>query len=357
MEQDKNRQNFFIAVTCVLLGLVLLYFSRRVVTPFLIAFGLAYLLDPMADRLESAKISRTLAVVILMGGFFLLCLGAGLLIFPMFRVQAENLVRDLPNYLGIVQDWIRPFLEKFSGVDPDQAQEILKKEMLKFGALPLKMFTHLTAFVWESISGLFNILLMMFNLVIIPVAMFYLLRDFDGINAKLLNLVPPRSREKALATVKDIDRVLAGFVRGQLMVALLMALLYCIGLFFCGTPMSIFIALIAGFANLVPYLGLVLGFLPAALLTFLATQDWMAVLGVAGVFAVVQALEGMVITPRVVGENIGLHPLVIMLAVLLGAEFFGFMGVLLAVPVAAVLNVFLSRGLDSYKKSTFYSSS
>lgn len=356
MEAGQNRQNFFIAVTCVVLAAVLLYFSRRVVTPFLIAFALAYLLDPLADRMESLKISRTLSVVFLMGGFFLLCLGGALLAFPMLRLQAENLVHDLPEYLVILQDWIRPFIERFSGVDPEKAQQILRKEMLKFGELPLKMFTHMTAFVWDSISGLFNILLMLFNLVIIPVAMFYLLRDYDAINERLLSLIPSRLRTRALDTVREVDRVLAGFVRGQLMVALIMAFLYCIGLFICGTPMSLFIALLAGFANLVPYLGLVLGLLPAALLTYLHTHDIVPVMGVAGVFAVVQALEGMIITPRVVGESIGLHPLAIMLAVLLGAEFFGFVGILLAVPAAAVLNVFLVRGIESYKNSSFYSS-
>ena len=139
----------------------------------------------------------------------------------------------------------------------------------------------------------------------------------------MLSLIPERHRERTLELMKEMDDVLAGFVRGQLVVGLFMATLYSIGLFSCGTPMSLFIGLVAGLANLVPYLGLVLGFLPAAVLTFMQAQDWMPVLGVVGVFAVVQALEGMVITPRIVGEKIGLHPVAIMLAVLLGAEFFG----------------------------------
>jgi predicted PurR-regulated permease PerM len=120
--------------------------------------------------------------------------------------------------------------------------------------------------------------------------------------------------------------------------------------------MSLFIGLLAGLANLVPYLGLVLGFLPAAVLTFMQTQDWMLLFGVVGVFAVVQALEGMVITPRIVGEKIGLHPVAIMLAVLLGAEFFGLVGVIISVPAVAALNVLFSHGLKEYKSSSFYTS-
>jgi len=120
--------------------------------------------------------------------------------------------------------------------------------------------------------------------------------------------------------------------------------------------MSLFIGLLAGLANLVPYLGLVVGFVPAAILTFMQTQDWVLVFGVAGVFAVVQGLEGMIITPRIVGEKIGLHPVAIILAVLLGAEFFGLVGVIVSVPAAAALNVLFTHGLNEYKSSSFYTS-
>ena len=120
--------------------------------------------------------------------------------------------------------------------------------------------------------------------------------------------------------------------------------------------MSLFIGLMAGLASLVPYLGLVLGFLPAAVLTFMQTQDWMIVLGVAAVFAMVQILEGMIITPRIVGEKIGLHPVVIMLAILLGAEFFGLVGVIIALPAVALLNVLFNHGIQQYKSSSFYTS-
>ena len=172
----------------------------------------------------------------------------------------------------------------------------------------------------------------------------------------MLNFVPARSRERVLGLISEIDSVLAGFVRGQLMVGLIMAGFYSAGLFFCGTPMSLFIGLLAGLANLVPYLGLVVGFVPAAILTFMQTQDWVFVFGVAGVFAVVQGLEGMIITPRIVGEKIGLHPVAIILAVLLGAEFFGLVGVIVSGPAAAALNVLFTHGLTEYKSSSFYTS-
>jgi predicted PurR-regulated permease PerM len=354
MTRERNTQTVYFVIVGVVLVVIFFYFSRRVLTPFFIAFALAYLLDPVTDRLESFKISRTFAVLVLMAGVFSLVTGIGLLIFPLLKLQAEHLVSNLPNYIAIIQEWMYPLLGVVG--EPEKIQGILNRELLKVGELPLKVISSITSILWGSVAGLFSFILLLANLVIIPVVMFYLLRDYDLINKKMLGFVPARSREQVLSLIKEIDGVLAGFVRGQLMVGLIMAGLYSIGLFFCGTPMSLFIGLLAGLASLVPYLGLVFGFVPAAILTFMQTQDWVLVFGVVGVFAVVQGLEGMIITPRIVGEKIGLHPVAIILAVLLGAEFFGLVGVIVSVPVAAALNVLFTHGLNEYKSSSFYTS-
>jgi predicted PurR-regulated permease PerM len=354
MTRERNTQTIYFLIVGVLLAVIFFYFSRRVLTPFFIAFALAYLLDPVTDRLESLKISRTFAVLVLMAGVFSLVTGIGLLIFPLLKLQAEHLVSNLPNYIAIMQEWMHPLLGVVG--EPEKIQGILNRELLKIGELPLKVISSITSILWGSVAGLFSFILFLANLVIIPVVMFYLLRDYDLINKKMLSFVPARTREQVLSLIKEIDGVLADFVRGQLMVGLIMAGLYSIGLFFCGTPMSLFIGLLAGLASLVPYLGLVFGFVPAAILTFMQTQDWVLVFGVAGVFAVVQGLEGMIITPRIVGEKIGLHPVAIILAVLLGAEFFGLVGVIVSVPVAAALNVLFTHGLNEYKASSFYTS-
>ena len=354
MNRERNTQTIYFIIVGAVLAVIFFYFSRRVLTPFFIAFALAYLLDPVTDRLESFKISRTFAVLVLMAGVFSLVTGIGLLIFPLLKLQAEHLVSNLPNYIAIIQEWMYPLLGVVG--EPEKIQGILNRELLKVGELPLKVISSITSILWGSVAGLFSFILLLANLVIIPVVMFYLLRDYDLINKKMLSFVPARSREQVLSLIKEIDGVLAGFVRGQLMVGLIMAGLYSIGLFFCGTPMSLFIGLLAGLASLVPYLGLVFGFIPAAILTFMQTQDWVLVFGVVGVFAVVQGLEGMIITPRIVGEKIGLHPVAIILAVLLGAEFFGLVGVIVSVPVAAALNVLFTHGLNEYKSSSFYTS-
>jgi predicted PurR-regulated permease PerM len=356
MSQEKNKNLFLISVVVFFVACFLLYFSRRVIAPFLIAFALAYLLDPLVDRMSSSKsVSRTASVLFLMMAFFTLLVLAGIFLIPILSMQTENLVHNIPVYIGIVQDWLRPLLDIVRGFDPVKVEEILNEGLSRFGELPMKAMQFSGKLLWGSISNLFNIILMIANLVIIPVVMFYLLRDFDSINERLLALVPPRFQIKTKELVGEIDQVLSSFVRGQLMVVGLMGVMYAIGLFLCDTPMSLSLGLMAGLVNLVPYLGLVLGFAPAAILTFMHTQEWMPVIGVAGVFAFVQAMEGMVITPRVVGENIGLHPVAVIFAVLLGGELFGLVGMILGVPTVAVLNVLVSRGLLQYKKSPFYS--
>jgi sporulation integral membrane protein YtvI len=356
MNQENNRNLLFISLTVIFGTCVALYFSRRVVAPFFIAFALAYMLDPLVDRLASFKLSRTLSVLFLMLSFFLLVLGSVVLLVPVFSMQAESLAKNIPTYVGIFQEWLRPVLDLISGLESAKVEEFVNEGLSRFGELPMKALQFASKFIWGSISNLFSIVLMLANLVIIPVVMFYLLRDFDSINEKLLRLIPSRFQEKTKDVVLEIDQVLSRFVRGQLLVAGLMGVMYSVGLLLCDTPMSLSLGMMAGLVNLVPYLGLILGLVPSALLTYIHTQEWLPVVGVAGVFAFVQALEGMFITPRVVGDNIGLHPVAVIFAVLLGGELFGITGMILGVPGVAVLNVLLSRGIVQYKASSLYSS-
>lgn len=350
----KNKKLLIAFLISLGAALIFLYLARRVVTPFFIAFALAYLLDPLVDRLEKWKLSRTPAVILLLTLFFVVTAAATLVLVPLFRAQMEHLVQNIPSYMQTLQDWGRPLIENIGWLEPGKIQEAINDGIQKMGELPVQFLGNVSDFLWTSLSSLLSVIMVAVNLFIIPVAMFYLLRDFDRINSKIVNLVPPRIRQQFVDIFKEIDRVLSRFVRGQLMVATLMAGMYSVGLFACGTPMSLLIGVFAGYASLVPYLGLVVGFVPAALLTFLQFQELNPVLGVVAVFGVAQALEGMVITPRVVGDQVGLHPVAIMLSVLVGAELFGLLGVFLAVPVAAVINVLMRRGVGWYKKSPAY---
>tara|TARA_B100000686_G_scaffold204113_1_gene210880 strand:+ start:5369 stop:6430 length:1062 start_codon:yes stop_codon:yes gene_type:complete len=352
--ETNNRKIIFVLLAATLTG-TLIYLSRRVLTPFMIAFTLAYLLDPLVDFLVEKKISRTAAVLLLIGSFFSLLLAMMILLFPVLQDQVERLAHNVPRYVETFQKMAAPMISQISLTEPGKFQEFLDSSIEKFGTLPLKAVSSASTVLWNSLSGLLNLLFAAFNLVVIPVAMFYLLRDYDEITGNLLDLIPPKHQEKTREIFLKIDSVLANFIRGQLMVSGVMGGLYSVGLLFCGTPLSLIIGTLAGLANLVPYLGIVLGFIPAGVLTYLHHQELMPVLGVMGVFGAVQVFEGIILTPRVVGNQIGLHPVTIMISVLLGAEFFGLLGVLLALPAAAVVNVLLSRGLDQYRNSSFYS--
>ena len=224
--KENNKNLFFISFAVILGVCVALYFSRRVVAPFFIAFALAYLLDPLVDRLVSLKLSRTLSVLFLMLAFFFLALGSVVLLVPILSMQAENLAKNIPTYVGIFQEWIRPMLDMISGLDSAKVEEFLNEGLSRFGELPMKVLQFSSKFIWGSISNLFNIVLMVANMVIIPVAMFYLLRDFDSINKKLLGLVPTRFQKKTKDIIREIDQILSRFVRGQLMVAGLMGVMY-----------------------------------------------------------------------------------------------------------------------------------
>ena len=354
MNEEKNKNLFLVSLAVIIVVCFFLYFSRRVVTPFFIAFALAYLLDPLVDKMVSRGVSRTISVLFLMVAFFMMAVLACIFLVPILSIQTESLVQNIPVYIEILQGWLGPLLDMIRGLDPIKVEEILNEGLSRFGELPMKAIQFSGKLLWGSISNLLNIILMIANLVIVPVVMFYLLRDFDSINGRLLALVPPRLQMKTQEVVLEIDQVLSSFVRGQMMVVALMGIMYAFGLFLCETPMSLFLGLMAGLFSLVPYLGLILGFAPAAILTFMHTQEWLPVLGVAGVFAFVQAMEGMIITPRVVGENIGLHPVAVIFAVLLGAELFGLVGMILGVPAVAILNVLFTRGILQYKNSPLY---
>lgn len=353
MSEPKKTNPYIIAAGFFLLVL-LLYLARRVLAPFFAAFALAYLLDPLVDRLENLKMPRTAGVLLLMAVFSGLLLLGAIILIPMFQLQVHELTVKLPDYIKTLQGLIHPLLDELSGFESAKMQEIITEGFKKFGELPLHILSNATSIVWSSISNLFTFMLMAFNLFVIPVVTFYLLRDFDIIKEKLFNLVPRRYMDKTMEIVREVDNVLSEFIRGQLMVAFFMAVLYSIGLYFCGTPLGLFIGILAGLANMVPYLGLIFGLLPATALTFLHYQQFPPLLWVIGVFGVAHALESMFITPRVMGHRIGLHPVVIMLAVLIGAEFFGLSGILLAVPFTAVLNVLMRKGLVEYKKSSLY---
>ena len=323
--------------------------------PFIIAFIIAYLLDPLVDRFENAGVGRTLAIGILLGLFLI----AGGLLFVLLGPQVAREFALIPGKVQLFLVQVQPWLEQTLGTAlPEDVQGVLDTVMAELSSDQAAALIKPAGTVVQTIFGsTATAVSALVALLLIPVFAFFLLRDFDIIVDDIDELIPARYRPFIRARVKEIDETLSRFVRGQLSVAGILVLLYGIGLWIVGLPLAMVIAVVAGVGNLVPYLGTTLGVLLAAIMLMLDWQGWGHVGAVAIVFGIVQVLEGWVITPKVVGDSVGLSTLAVIVAVMVFGELFGFYGVLVAVPAAAILKILIREGLDAYRASSFFSES
>lgn len=331
---------------------LLIYLLQPILSPFLIAFALAYLGDPLVDRLEHSGLGRTAGVLLV----FLLFLGliaiAALVLIPQLLNEVASLVRQIPNFILWLQQTGSPWLVEKFGVDPfainlDSLRQRLTENWQEAGGIATRVLGEVTA------SGM-ALVTWAANLALIPVVAFYLLRDWDQLVAALHHLVP-RDMEKTVAKLaRECDEVLSAFLRGQLMIMFLLGCVYALGLVVVGLDLAILIGMLAGLASIVPYLGFIVGILAAGIAALFQFQDFVPLIYVAMVFGIGQALEGMVLTPLLVGDRIGLHPVAVIFAVLAGGQLFGFVGVLLALPIAAVIMVFVRHAYLRYRESDYY---
>lgn len=346
---DSNK--WLILISVLLFGF-LLYQLSGVLMPFFVAALLAYLGDPLVDRLEARRLSRTVSVVIVFSVLFLVAIAALLIFVPLLSVQLASLFEKLPGYIDKLQNNIEPVMQSL-GLSKDMINlETLKNGLKDYWSEAGKVAGDVFGYVSRSGMALLTFIT---NLVLIPVLTFYLLRDWDLLVARIRELLPRRHADKITALSLECDDMLAGFLRGQLLVMLALSIMYSIGLSLIGLDLALLIGVIAGIVSFVPYLGLLVGIVLAGLAAYLQFQEWLPVLLVIGVFSFAQMIEGMVLTPRFVGERIGLHPVAVIFAVMAGGTLFGFIGVLLALPVAAVVMVLLRHGHDRYLNSQLYS--
>ncbi len=323
-----------------------------VAVPLLTAFIIAYLLDPVVDRLEARGIPRSAAIGLILGGFLVVLTLALLFVVPQIVRQLAEVPEKLQQILAAAVPWA----EKTLGVDvPTDIESILSELQQHVADVDVRALAAPVGSVFAiAAGGTRAALSVLAALVMIPVFAFYLLRDFDDLVARIDELIPAHLRPPVRARFGEIDVAMGSFIRGQLTVASILAALYAAGLWAVGLPLALVVGVIAGLGNMIPYLGTALGL---GLATLFAVLDWQGFGHLAlvyGVFLVVQGLEGWVITPRVVGESVGLSSFVVIVAVLAFGELFGFVGVLLAVPLAAILKILLRVALQAYRGSSFY---
>lgn len=335
----------------------LVYLLAPVITPFAISAVLAYFGDPLVDRWENAsiwrwKLGRSLAVSIVFVLMLCLLTIVLLIIVPMLVDQVQLLIHRLPQWIEWFSATALPWLADKTGLELKGFNSAEFSEMLKD--------------YWREISGaafkVINIIsqggiavaALLTNLVLIPVVTFYLLRDWNLLVKAIHDLLPRNLEGEISQMANDVDRVLGAFFRGQLMVMFALGLIYSIGLSLVGIEFAVLIGMGAGLLSIVPYLGSIVGVLVAAGAAIFQFQDVLHLLMVLLVFGAGQSAEGMYLTPKLVGDQIGLHPVTVIFAVLAGGQLFGFLGILLALPVAAALNVLVRHMHAKYRDSEMY---
>ena len=324
----------------------LLYLLAPVLTPFVAAALLAYIGDPLADRLQRVKMPRTLAVVAVFLLTFTVLALLILLVGPLIRSQVSALLAALPGLLHEAEQvWLPSVLDALKIEAGDNVG--IGAFLSNYSDMAGTWGTKVLGSVSKSGGALAAAVLSLF---LVPILTFYLLRDWDSIMAHFGALIPSRQRPIVVKLAQETDEVLGAFLRGQLLVMFSLSVIYSLGLSLVGLKYAVAIGVVSGLVSFVPYLGFVFGISLAALTVALEPNPFWQMIGVVATFTIAQLLEGSVLTPKLVGDRIGLHPVIIIFAVAAGGQLFGFFGILLALPAAAVLSVMVRFAYHRYLK-------
>lgn len=346
-----QNRNWVFWITILAFFCAAVYILRSVLMPFAAGMVLGYLFNPLARRFEKWGAPRTLATVLVFALVILIAVPALILLFGVIDEQLTLLVEAAPRYIAAVTQKIEPFLfslqERFPSLQTENIKNVLREHMtggLQFSGKLLK----------SIISNGFAFFNMLSLLLITPVVAFYMLRDWDIFVAKVDNLLPRKSKKDIREQFQKIDRALSGFIRGQLSVCLILGTYYSLGLRLIGLELGLLVGFLAGLISFIPYVGSISGFVVSIILALAQFGDMTKVIEVVVVFGIGQFVEGNFLTPKLVGENVGLHPVWVMFALLAGGVLLGFLGLMIAVPVAAVIGVLARYGLSNYQKSSLY---
>ena len=346
-----RRQAVFWLGTAVLVMLFLVMFSN-ILLPFVAGMALAYFLDPVADRLERLGLSRLAATIVILLVFLFILVVALMIIVPVLATQLAEFIAKVPDYVTQLQQLVTrknsQWLKKYIGIDNSVIQENLSA-LLQQGA---GFMTTLLQSLWNSGKSLLDIVALF---VVTPVVAFYMLLDWDRMVKSIDSWVPRAHLHTVRGITRDMNKAVAGFVRGQGTLCLILGSYYAVGLTLVGLNFGLLIGMFAGLISFIPYVGSFVGLalaLGVALVQFY--PDWIWVAAVAAVFLFGQFVEGNILQPKLVGSSVGLHPVWLMFALLAFGSLFGFTGMLVAVPAAAVVGVLVRFALNSYLHSPMY---
>ena len=351
-KQEVANRRFLTIGTALLLVACAVYVLRSVLLPFVVGIVVAYFLDPVVNRIcRGGKISRSAATVSVMGLFLLILLPMLALLGGAIVAQVSDFAADLPQYVSgfgtKLQGGVHRLQEYFPALALENVETALKENFGDSLKPALKI-------VRGILSNGFAFVNVMSLLLISPVVAFYMLRDWPKFTGKLKALVPQKHQSLVQDGVGQVNRIISGYLRGQALVCISLGSFYAFGLWLVGLKLGVIVGFLAGVISFIPYVGSISGFLMAMVLVVTQYGTWPKILAVVVVFLIGQFLEGNFLTPKLVGENIGLHPVWVMFALLSGGVLLGLLGMIIAVPVAACLGVFLRYLIENYKRSEIY---
>jgi predicted PurR-regulated permease PerM len=350
MAVTRERQ-FWIWLTVLVVLVSLIVFVSSILLPFVAGMAIAYFLDPLADKLESWGLSRTLATVIITVTFFAAVVAVLVLIFPLLQGQVVGFFNKIPALIENFEVWLAPLKDILAERIPSEKLQELSDASKSHGGAVVKWLGGLLKGLWQGGVALFNALSL---ILVTPVVSFYLLRDWDKIVAKVDSWLPRDFAPAIRIVAKDIDATIAGFVRGQGTVCLFLAVFYGIGLTSVGLDFGLMVGITTGLISFIPYFGMLVGMVTALAIAIAQFGEVLPVVLVLFVFGAGQGIESMFLTPKLVGEKVGLHAVWVIFALMVGGATIGFTGVLLAVPVAATIGVLVRFFLVQYLASPLY---
>jgi len=335
---------------------LMLWALGNMLAPFIIALVIAYLLDPVVERLSRCRIGRWtmprgIASAMVLGFFIFTVVLAIMLALPLIQDQVAGLVQAIPAYTLVAKEKFTPRIAEFlTHLSPDDATR-LREAAGNYAGSAVTWLAEIIQRMVKSGAAIANILSIV---AITPIVAFYMMRDWQAITGRIDDLLPCQQADTIRGLLRQMDQSIAGFVRGQSLVCLFLGGFYALGLSVVGLNFGFVIGAIAGFLSFVPYVGTIFGIISSLCLAFFQFDTASQILPILGVFTIGQVLEGYVLTPKLVGESIGLNAVWVIFALMAGASLFGFVGLLVAVPVAAILAVLIRFFILRYKDSPLY---
>ncbi len=347
--QEKSFQFWGIFAVAVI---AFLWLFQPILAPFIVGFAVAYLLNPIVAKLEARKIPRWLSAVVILGLFFLIIIIGLLMAVPILVREMIDFIKLMPVAFVTAQDWIA---QKFPMIEIPQTFDDVKnidQAMIsdKLGSV-LEFSKNILGNVFKSGMAILGFVSF---LVLMPIVAFYLLIDWSRVTNKIKSLLPKKNAKKISSMLSDIDTSLAGFIRGQLIVCFLLGLFYAIALSFMGLQYGFFIGAASGVLSIIPYVGSLFGLVASVGMAFYQFGGWEYPLIALAIFIAGQMVEGNYLTPKLVGDSVGLHPLWVIFALMAGGTLLGLTGMIIAIPVAAILAVFVRYGVAEYKSTSYY---